>query len=309
MKIIFMGTPDFAVPSLEALIKSKHEVCAVFCQPDKPKGRGKKMQFPPVKETALQANIPVFQPATLKNTEIQDEITQMNADLIVVAAYGKLLPKAVLDSPRLGCINVHGSILPKYRGAAPIQRAVINGEKTTGVTIMFMGEGLDTGDIISISETDINKNETAGELFDRLKIIGAELLTQTLDKMEKDDFTRTPQDDSLATYSPMLKKTEGNIDWSKSAEEICNQIRGLNPWPCAYSFLNGKKLKIYSSEILNENGEVGKVSQINGEFIVYCGQGALKLTEIQAENGKRMSGKSYLLGHKLDGENRFSQGE
>lgn len=309
MKIIFMGTPDFAVPSLEILIKSKHEVCAVFCQPDKPKGRGKKMQFPPVKETALQADIPVFQPETLKNADVQAEINEMNADLIVVAAYGKILPKAVLDAPKLGCVNVHGSILPKYRGAAPIQRAVIDGEKSTGVTIMFMGEGLDTGDIISVSETEIQKAETAGELFDRLKVIGAELLIETLEKMEKGDFSRTPQDDTLATHAPMLKKSEGNIDWSKTSEEIYNQIRGLNPWPCAFSFLNGKKLKIYASEILNANGQAGTAAEINGDFIVYCGKGALKLTEIQAENAKRMSGKSYLLGHKLNEDSKFSQGE
>ncbi len=297
MRIIFMGTPDFAVPSFERLIQDGHEVCAVFCQPDKPKGRGHKMQCPPVKEAAGLCNIPVWQCPSLKNEEIQQQIRDMKPDLIVVAAYGKILPKAVLEIPPMGCINVHGSILPKYRGAAPIQRAVINGEKTTGVTIMYMGEGIDTGDMITVRETPIGEQETAGELFDRLKEIGADLLAETIKNMQAGKFTRTPQNAAEATHAPMLTKEEGKIDWTQPAQIIHNQIRGLNPWPSAFSIYEGKKMKIHRAEVLKLSGKPGAAEQIDGDFVVYCGSGALKLTEIQPENGKRMDGKSYLLGH------------
>lgn len=309
MRIVFMGTPDFAVPSFEKLIEKGHEVCAVFCQPDKPKGRGHKLQIPPVKEAALQHNIPVFQVDSLRKPEIQQKLRDINPDVIVVAAYGKMLPKEVLEIPAFGCINVHGSLLPAYRGAAPIQRAVLNGDKVTGVTIMFMAEGMDTGDIISTKKTEIGEQETAGELFDRLKEIGADLLVETLENIQQGNFERIVQEEEVATYAPMLSKQESEIDWSKSAHEIHNQIRGLNPWPSAISFLDGKKIKIHRSEIVLEQGEAGKAKNINGDFIVYCGKHALKLIEIQPENGKRMNGKSYLLGHPLQPDSWFTKQE
>ncbi len=305
MRIIFMGTPDFAVPSFQKLVESGHEVCAVFCQPDKPKGRGHKMQFPPVKEAALLCDIQVCQSASLRKPEVQEQIRDMKPDVIVVAAYGKLLPKEILDIPPMGCINVHGSLLPKYRGAAPIQRAVLEGEKTTGVTIMYMAEGLDTGDIISMRETEIGAEETSGELFDRLKMIGAELLVETLQDIQEGKLARTPQNAEEATHAAMLSKEESEIDWRKSADEIHNQIRGLNPWPSAFSFYDDKKIKIHRAEVLSLHGESGKAEAVGGEFVVYCGSGALKLTEIQPENGKRMNGKSYLLGHPIDSNSYF----
>lgn len=305
MRIIFMGTPDFAVPSLEKLAESGHEICMVFCQPDKPKGRGHKLQYPPVKEAALSRGIPVCQALTLKDEAVQRQIRELQPDLIVVAAYGKILPKAVLAIPKFGCINVHGSLLPKYRGAAPIQRAVLNGEKTTGVTLIYMAQGIDTGDMIAARETAIGPEETAGELFDRLKVIGAELLAETLGNMPDGILPRTPQDEGQATYAPMLAKDEGLLDWTKPAGELHNQIRGLNPWPSAYTFYNGRKMKIHRAERLELNGESGAIEAMDGDFIVYCGSGALRLTEIQPENSKRMDGRSYLLGHPLHGTRHF----
>lgn len=296
MRVVFMGTPDFAVPTLQKLIE-KHDVCAVYCQPDKPKGRGHKLQAPPVKEMAIEHDIPVFQPVTFKDEAVVKQLEELSPEVIVVVAYGKLLPKTVLDIPELGCINVHGSLLPKYRGAAPIQWAVINGDKTTGVTTMFMAEGLDTGDMLLAEETEIAVNETAGELFDKLKDMGADLLIRTLDELES--IVPVKQKDKEASYAPMLSKELGKIDWARSAYEINNLIRGLNPWPSAYTELDGKKLKIHSAEIAEFSGNAGEVITAKGEFIVCCGENALILTEIQPENSKRMSAKSYLLGHKI----------
>jgi len=292
-----MGTPNFAVASLKALIEKNYEIAAVFTQPDKPKGRGHKMQFSPVKELAIENGIQVLQPIALRDEEIQNQIIDLNPDFIVVAAYGKLLPKVILDIPKFGCINVHGSLLPKYRGAAPIQWAVINGEKTTGITTMYMAEGLDTGDICKTAETSIGENETAAELFVRLEVIGADLLIETLSAIENNECTRVPQNDEDATFAPMLKKEMAIIDWQKSAKEIKNLVHGLNPWPYANSVLLGKKMKILAAKVHNLNGNVGEITKVNGKFIVFCGDGALELVEIQPENGKRMSGESYLLGH------------
>ena len=292
-----MGTPNFAVASLKALIENNYEIAAVFTQPDKPKGRGHKMQFSPVKELAIENRIQVLQPITLRDEEVQEQIIDLNPDFIVVAAYGKLLPKAILDIPKFGCINVHGSLLPKYRGAAPIQWAVINGEKTTGITTMYMAEGLDTGDICKTAETPIGENETAAELFVRLEVIGADLLIETLSAIENNECTRILQNDEEATFAPMLKKEMAIIDWQKSAEEIKNLVHGLNPWPYANSVLLGKKMKIFAAKVHNLNGNVGEIAKVNGKFMVFCGDGALELVEIQPENGKRMSGESYLLGH------------
>lgn len=299
MRAIFMGTPDFAVPSLEKLIDRGDTVCAVFTQPDKPKGRGHKLQAPPVKELALKQGLPVFQPPTLRDEAVQRQIRELAPEVIVVAAYGKLLPKAVLDVPRFGCINVHGSLLPKYRGAAPIQWAVINGEKTAGVTTMYMAEGMDTGDILLKAETSVGPEETAGELFDRLMVLGADLLGKTLEELEKGVLQRIPQNEEEATTAPMLSKELSQVDWTRPAQELHDLIRGLNPWPCAFSSLEGRRIKLLSSRVTEEAGKPGSLIAREDGLVVCCGSGALLLTEIQTENGKRMSGREYLLGHSL----------
>ena len=305
MRVVFMGTPDFAVPSLQILLDHGYEVCAVYTQPDKPKGRGHKLQPPPVKELALQHQIPVFQPATLRKEEVQAEIRSWNPDVIVVVAYGKLLPKAVLDAPKLGCVNVHGSLLPQYRGAAPIQWTVLNGDKVAGVTTMFMEEGMDTGDMLLKAETPVGEEETSGQLFDRLKDLGADLLLETLQGLEAGTLTSVPQDETQATRAPMLSKELSQVDWTKSAQQVHDLIRGLNPWPSAVSYLDGRKLKLHASRVREGSGEAGKAFAQDGALWVYCGQGALELTEIQTENGKRMDGKSYLLGHPLQEGSHF----
>lgn len=305
MRVVFMGTPDFAVPSLQILLDHGYEVCAVYTQPDKPKGRGHKLQPPPVKELALQHQIPVFQPATLRKEEVQAEIRSWNPDVIVVVAYGKLLPKAVLDAPKLGCVNVHGSLLPQYRGAAPIQWTVLNGDKVAGVTTMFMAEGMDTGDMLLKAETPVGEEETSGQLFDRLKDLGADLLLETLQGLEAGTITSVPQDEAQATRAPMLSKELSQVDWTKSAQQVHDLIRGLNPWPSAVSYLDGRKLKLHASRVREGSGEAGKAFAQDGALWVYCGQGALELTEIQTENGKRMDGKSYLLGHPLQEGSHF----
>lgn len=281
MRVVFMGTPDFAVPSLQILLDHGYEVCAVYTQPDKPKGRGHKLQPPPVKELALQHQIPVFQPATLRKEEVQAEIRSWNPDVIVVVAYGKLLPKAVLDAPKLGCVNVHGSLLPQYRGAAPIQWTVLNGDKVAGVTTMFMAEGMDTGDMLLKAETPVGEEETSGQLFDRLKDLGADLLLETLQGLEAGTLTSVPQDEAQATRAPMLSKELSQVDWTKSAQQVHDLIRGLNPWPSAVSYLDGRKLKLHASRVREGSGEAGKAFAQDGALWVYCGQGALELTEIQ----------------------------
>ena len=299
MKIVFMGTPDFAVPSLKALYKAGHEVQAVFCQPDKPKGRGMKLVAPPVKETALENGTPVYQPNSLKNggEEFIKVLEDLDPDCIVVAAYGKILPKSVLDIPKYGCVNVHGSLLPKYRGAGPIQWAVLNDEKTTGITTMLMGEGLDTGDMLLKSETEIGENETAAELFDRLADMGAELIVETLDKLEKGEVTPVAQNEAEATYAPMLTKELSPIDFSKTAREVHKQICGLSDWPCATTLINGKRVKVYRSVIAEgkSNKPAGTVVNVK-DLTVACGDGLVRFTEIQAEGSKRMAVADYLRG-------------
>ncbi|MDO4459607.1 MAG: methionyl-tRNA formyltransferase [Clostridia bacterium] len=299
MNVVFMGTPDFAVPSLQILLENNYNVTSVFTQPDKPKGRGHKMQFSPVKELALKYDIPVFQPDRLKNDEIIAEIKSQCPDFIVVVAYGKLLPEAILNIPRFGCINVHGSLLPKYRGAAPIQWAVLNGEKTTGVTTMYMAKGMDTGDMLLKAETEIPVDETSGELFDRLTGIGADLLLETLKGLEAGTVKAEPQNEAEATHSPMITRELSPIDWNKSAEEIHNQIRGLNPWPSATSRYKDKGIKIHASNVIRGKGNPGEIFNYKGKLCVYCGDNALELTEVQLENGKRMSGEAFLLGHPI----------
>lgn len=300
MRIVFMGTPDFAVPSLQALIDAGHDVCAVYTQPDKPQGRKQILTAPPVKTLALEHDIPVFQPNTLKNEDEQARLRELAPEVIIVVAYGKLLPKAVLDIPPHGCINVHGSLLPRWRGAAPIQWAVIAGDEMAGVTTMQMAEGLDTGDMLLTYETKVGEKETAGELFDRLAQSGAELLTETLVKL--DEITPRPQDDAQSCYAHMLDKQMAVIDWSKSAHEIDCLIRGLNPWPIALTTLSGERLKVFAAEKANGNGEPGTVLEANPKkgLTVACGEGALKLTEIQLVGGKRMKATDFLRGHSLE---------
>lgn len=300
MRIVFMGTPDFAVPSLQALIDAGHDVCAVYTQPDKPQGRKQILTAPPVKTLALEHDIPVFQPNTLKNEDEQARLRELAPEVIIVVAYGKLLPKAVLDIPPHGCINVHGSLLPRWRGAAPIQWAVIAGDKMAGVTTMQMAEGLDTGDMLLTYETKVGEKETAGELFDRLAQSGAELLIQTLVKL--DEITPRPQDDAQSCYAHMLDKQMAVIDWSKSAHEIDCLIRGLNPWPIALTTLSGERLKVFAAEKAAGNGEPGTVLEADPKkgLTVACGEGALRLTEIQLVGGKRMKATDFLRGHSLE---------
>ena len=300
MRIVFMGTPDFAVPSLQALIDAGHDVCAVYTQPDKPQGRKQILTAPPVKTLALEHDIPVFQPNTLKNEDEQARLRELAPEVIIVVAYGKLLPKAVLDIPPHGCINVHGSLLPRWRGAAPIQWAVIAGDEMAGVTTMKMAEGLDTGDMLLTYETKVGEKETAGELFDRLAQSGAELLTQTLVKL--DEITPRPQDDAKSCYAHMLDKQMAVIDWSKSAHEIDCLIRGLNPWPIALTTLSGERLKVFAAEKAAGNGEPGAVLEADPKkgLTVACGEGALKLTEIQMVGGKRMKATDFLRGHAIE---------
>lgn len=300
MRIVFMGTPDFAVPSLQALIDAGHDVCAVYTQPDKPQGRKQILTAPPVKMLALEHDIPVFQPNTLKNEDEQARLRELAPEVIIVVAYGKLLPKAVLDIPPHGCINVHGSLLPRWRGAAPIQWAVIAGDEMAGVTTMQMAEGLDTGDMLLTYETKVGETETAGELFDRLAKSGAELLTETLVKL--DEITPRPQDDAQSCYAHMLDKQMAVIDWSKSAHEIDCLIRGLNPWPIALTTLAGERLKVFATEKAAGNGEPGTVLEADPKkgLTVACGEGALKLTEIQLVGGKRMKTTDFLRGHAIE---------
>lgn len=300
MRIVFMGTPDFAVPSLQALIDAGHDVCAVYTQPDKPQGRKQILTAPPVKTLALEHDIPVFQPNTLKNEDEQARLRELAPEVIIVVAYGKLLPKAVLDIPPHGCINVHGSLLPRWRGAAPIQWAVIAGDEMAGVTTMQMAEGLDTGDMLLTYKTKVGEKETAGELFDRLAQSGAELLTQTLVKL--DEITPRPQDDAQSCYAHMLDKQMAVIDWSRSAHEIDCLIRGLNPWPIALTTLSGERLKVFAAEKANGRGEPGTVLEADPKkgLTVACGEGALKLTEIQLVGGKRMKATDFLRGHVIE---------
>ena len=300
MKILFMGTPDFAVPCLEKLIKDGHNIVGVLTQPDKPQGRKMKLTPPPVKELALQNNLEVYQPESLKNDAIKQLLEEKQPELIVVVAYGKILPKYVLDFPKYGCINVHGSLLPRWRGAAPIQWSIIAGDKTAGVTTIKMSEGLDTGDMLLKYETEIGQTETAGELFDRLALSGAELLHDTIEQI--DSIVPEVQDESKANYAHMLDKQMAQIDWSKSNKEIDCLIRGLNPWPIALTTLNGERLKVYSASLQNVSGKAGEVLQADSKngLLVACGEGAMLLNEIQAVGGKRMNTKDYLRGHKIE---------
>ena len=302
MKAVFMGTPEFAVPTLQALI-DHHEVLAVVTQPDKQRGRGKKMQFPPVKEKAVEYDIPVYQPQRARDEEFIEELKNLNPDVIVVVAYGQILPESILNIPKYGCINVHGSLLPKYRGAAPIQWAVLDGEEKTGITTMYMEKGLDTGDMIDKAEVVLDEKETAGSLHDKLMVLGADLLLETLKKLEDGTAVREKQNDEESCYAKMLSKDMGQIDFTKSAREIECLIRGMNPWPSAYTFLNGKTLKVWKCKVSTEKTDAvpGTIFLADKEGIhTACGEGVLILTEIQLEGKKRMETEAFLRGYHIE---------
>jgi methionyl-tRNA formyltransferase len=291
MRIVFMGTPDFAVPCLARILDEGHDVVGVFCQPDKPKGRGYTLTPPPVKQLAEAKGIPVYQPTKLRDGSALEVLRELAPELIVVVAYGRILPLDILEMPRLGCVNIHASLLPKLRGAAPIQWSVINGDEVTGITVMYMAEGMDTGDIILTEETPIALDETAGELFGRLSVMGADCLAKVLPLLESGAAPRTPQDDTLATYAPMLDKAMGEIDFTKSGREIVNLGRGLNPAPCAYTAVGGKRLKVHKAAVVS--------AELLGDrkrLVMSCGDGAVELLLVQPEGKKVMEGSAYRMG-------------
>ena len=313
MRIVFMGTPDFAVPVLSALVDAGHSVAGVVTQPDKPKGRGGAVQQTPVKQRALELGLTVWQPVKVREPEFVEILRGLDADIFVVAAFGQILPKTVLSLPRLGCVNVHSSLLPKYRGAAPIQWAIIDGEKETGVTTMMMDEGLDTGDILEQAVIPIAPDETGGSLHDKLSALGAELIVSTLRKLADGTAVRTPQTDGNTCYAKMLKKTMGDIDWSMDAAAIERLIRGLSPWPGTYTGWNGKTLKIRGAEVVREEGAEsrtlpGTAGAVCGEVVladknrlyVKCGKGTLSLTELQPEGKKQMKADAFLRGYPVE---------
>lgn len=297
-----MGTPDFAVEPLKALIENNYDVCGVVTQPDKPVGRKAVLTAPPVKVVAQDAGIRVYQPQTLKNGEGIEILKETNPDVVIVVAYGKILPKDFLDFPQYGCINIHGSLLPKYRGAAPIQRCVLDGEKYAGVTSMQMDVGLDTGDMLLKMQTEIGENETSGELFDRVAVMGAELLIKTLVALENGELKPEKQNDAESNYAAMLDKTMSPVDWNKPAQIVHNQIRGLDPWPVALTYLDGKTLKLFSSELSKElnGGKAGEAKALKNGLAVFCGDGkAVVIKEVQFEGKKRMNAADFLRGHPL----------
>ena len=309
MRAVFMGTPEIAATVLKSVLASRHEVIAVVTQTDKPKGRGHEMAFPPVKEVALEAGIPVFQPQRAKDEAFIEELRALNPDIILVAAYGKLLPKAILDMPKFGCINVHASLLPKYRGASPIQWAVLNGDEKSGVTIMHMAETMDTGDIIMAEEVILAADETAGTLHDKLAEIGGPLLITAMDALETGRAPRICQNEEEATHVKMLDKTMGNIDFNKSALQLERWIRGLNPWPTAYTKLEGKMCKLWKAEVLSaeeltkeeKNLMPGTVLRVEKEnFDVLTGEGVLRIKELQLEGKRKMTAEEFLRGFKLE---------
>ena len=303
MRILFMGTPDFAVASLSALLAAGHEVCGVFTQPDKPKNRGMKLQASPVKESALAHDIPVFQPVKMRDGEAMGYIRDLDPELIVVAAYGRILPDDILDYPAHGCINVHSSLLPRYRGAAPINWAILNGDKTTGVTIMHMAAELDAGDIILQGETDIGPDETAPELFDRLAALGGALLVEAVGQIERGEAARMPQTASEVTYAPMLGRELSPMDWTKPAQTLHDQVRGLLPWPCATAEFGGVRCKVFSTAVLDGTTDLkpGTVAEAGKDGIVMaCGGGSLlRVRELQPDGKKRMAAADFLRGHPL----------
>ena len=301
MRILFMGTPEFARESLRVMVEDGREVVCVITQPDKPKGRGYETAMPEVKKYALEHNIDVYQPQSLKDNAISDILEKYRPDIIIVVAYGKLLPEYVLNYPKYGCINIHGSLLPKYRGAAPIQRAVMNGEKVSGVTSMYMEKGLDTGDMLLKEELEITPDMTAGMLHDALAAVGGRVLLKTLDCAGNGTLKPQKQDDSLSSYASMLSKKEGELDWNDSAEHIYNKVRGLNPWPGAFSYLCGKRFMIDFAYPEKECGKPGEVLRADDEgILVACGDESVRIKSVKFDGKKKMTVSQYLNGHKIE---------
>jgi methionyl-tRNA formyltransferase len=305
LKIIFMGTSPFAVPCLEKLLEARYDICAVVTQPDRPKGRGLKLQYSPVKEKALNYDLNIFQPEKIKEPQAVAYLKSLQPDLMIVVAYGQILSQEILDIPKLGCVNVHGSLLPKYRGAAPIHWAIMNGEKKTGVTTMFMEYKLDSGDILLQDETEISDEDTVEILHDRLSLIGANLLSETVKKLEANDYRQIKQEEELVTYAPLITKDIEIIDWNNTSEKIRNQIRGLNSWPGAYSLYNGKVLKVFAAAIYEEsivNGKVGEIVKVIGNqgFVVKTLDSALLITDLKFEGKKRMDAATFMRGNAVE---------
>ena len=302
MRVVFMGTPDIAATCLKKILADGFDVVGVYTQPDRPKGRGMKMVASPVKEVALTANIPVFQPETFREEETVEALRALKPDICAVVAYGRILPQKVLDVPTFGCINIHASLLPKYRGSAPYQWAVLDGLKETGVTAMYLCREMDAGDIIDVSKTPIGENETAGELLDRLAVLGADLLSKTLSRFAAEGkVPATPQNPEEVSYAPMLDKTMCPIDWNKSAVQVHNHVRGLHPWPVATMVLQGKTFKVHDTRVVSGSGAPGQILGLTKTgLVIACGEGAVEITSLQAEGGKRMAAPDYFRGHPLE---------
>lgn len=300
MRVVFMGTPDIASVCLKKVLADGFEVVGVYTQPDRPKGRGMKMVCSPVKEVAMAAGIPVFQPENFREEESVQQLRDLQPDICAVVAYGRILPQKVLDVPKRGCINIHASILPKYRGSAPYQWAVLDGLEETGVTAMYLTREMDAGDIIDISRTPIGENETAGELLDRLAVLGADLLSKTLSRFAQGEVEGTAQDASQVSYAPMLDKSMSPIDWTKNARQVHNHVRGLHPWPVATTEIQGKLFKVHATRVAEGSGEPGQILGLSKTgLLVACGEGAVEILSLQAEGGKRMSAPDYFRGHPL----------
>ena len=300
MRVVFMGTPDIAATCLTKIIEDGFEVVGVYCQPDRPKGRGMKLVAPPVKEVALAQNIPVFQPENFREDAVVEQLAALKPDVCAVVAYGRILPQRVLDIPAKGCINIHASLLPQYRGSAPYQWAVLDGCKKTGVSAQYMALKMDAGDVIDVAETEIGENETAGELLDRLAVLGAQLLSDVLKKVETGEATAMPQDEAQVTFAPMLDKGMCPIDWTKTAQQIHDHVRGLHPWPVATATIGDTFFKIHSTVIAEGSGQPGQVLALTKTgLVVACGEGAVEIRSLQAEGGKRMAAPDYFRGHPL----------
>lgn len=300
MRVVFMGTPDIAATCLKKILADGFEVVGVYTQPDRPKGRGMKLVASPVKEIAVNAGIPVFQPETFREEESVETLRALKPDVCAVVAYGRILPQKVLDVPTRGCINIHASLLPKYRGSAPYQWAVLNGEKETGVTAMYLCREMDAGDIIDISKTPIGENETAGELLDRLAVLGADLLSKTLTRFAAGPVQGMPQDASGVSFAPMLDKSMSPIDFTKTAQQVHDHVRGLHPWPVATMVLDGKTFKVHATRIAEGSGKPGEILGLTKTGLkIACGEGAVEIISLQAEGGKRMAAPDYFRGHPL----------
>ena len=301
MRVVFMGTPDIAATCLKKIIADGFEVVGVYTQPDRPKGRGMKMVYSDVKEVALANNLPVFQPENFREEETVEQLRELKPDICAVVAYGRILPRKVLDIPTYGCINIHASVLPQYRGSAPYQWAVLDGLTETGVSAMYLVREMDAGDIIEVSKTPIGEQETAGELLDRLAVLGADLLSKTLNRFAAGKVEAVPQNPDEVSYAPMLDKTMCPIDWNKTAQQVHNHVRGLHPWPVAITEIQGKKFKIHETRVVEGTGEPGQILSLTKTgLVIACGEGAVEIRSLQAEGGKRMAAPDYFRGHPLE---------